>query len=192
MGASVVDGVEGAGHVEKGGAASLGLHDLAGPRRYPLRLCDLHQLGHGISSFQGDGVPDHFPAASERWVCSRLWMAKTRWVISSQRVLSSRHRSLASFRSLVISSLPLLAESWAAVPASRSASASASVTATPKTFNSLRVSSFMTDLLPPTPEAPRYRPMRHCTGTTRSGTAIRYASSSRLPPWSGPSLPPGP
>src|SRR6516225_156617 len=60
MGAGVVDGVESAGHVEKGDAASLGLHDLAGPWRYLLRLCDLHQLGHGISSFQGDEVPDHF------------------------------------------------------------------------------------------------------------------------------------
>src|SRR6516225_3062074 len=147
MGAGVVDGVERAGHVEQGNAASLGLHDLAGPWRYLLRLCDLHQLGHGISSFQGDEVPDHFPAASESWVCSRFWMAKTRWVISSQRVFSSRHSSLASFRSLAISSLVALAESWLAVPASRSASASASVTATPKTFSSLRVSSFMACLL---------------------------------------------
>src|SRR5215470_5431054 len=98
MGTGVVDGVERAGHVEQGDAASLGLHDLAGPRRYLLRLRDLHQLGHGVSSFQGD-VPDHFTAASERWVCSRLWMAKTRWVISSQRALSSRQRSVASFRS---------------------------------------------------------------------------------------------
>src|SRR5262249_44365988 len=136
MGAGVVDGVERAGHVEKGDAASLGVHDLAGPWRYLLRLGDLHQPGHGISSFQGD-VPEHFPAASASCCCRRFWMAKTRWVISSQRVLSSRHRSLASFRSLAISSLPALAESRAAVPASRSASASASVTATPKTFSSL-------------------------------------------------------
>src|SRR5215471_14011316 len=178
MGAGVVDGVERAGHVEQGDAASLGLHDLAGPRRYLLRLHDLHQLGHGISSFQGDEVPDHFPAASERWVCSRLWMAKTRSVISSQRVLSSRQRSLASFRSLAISSLPLLAESWAAVPASRSASASASVTATPKTFSSLRGSSFTVCLLPPAPEAPRHPPKRLCTGTTRCGTVARRATSS--------------
>src|SRR6516164_4860094 len=126
MGAGVVDGVERAGHVEQGNAASLGLHDLAAPWRYLVRLCDLHQPGHGISSFQGDEVPDHFPAASESWVCSRLWMAKTLWVISSQRVLSSWHRSLASRRSLAISSLLVPAESWAAVPASRSASASAS------------------------------------------------------------------
>src|SRR5215831_1167630 len=98
MGAGVVDGVESAGHVEKGDAASLGLHDLAGPWRYLLRLCDLHQLGHGISSFQGDAVPGHFTAALERCVCSRLWMAKTRWVISSQWVLSSRQSSLASLR----------------------------------------------------------------------------------------------
>src|SRR6516225_9150062 len=118
MGAGVVDGVEGAGHVEEGNAASLGLHDLAGPWRYLLRLRDLHQLGHGISSLQGDGVSVHFPAASESWVCRRPWMAKTRWVISSQRVLSSRQRSLASFRSLATSSLPLPAESWAAVAAS--------------------------------------------------------------------------
>src|SRR6516225_6764004 len=157
MGAGVVDGVERAGHVEKGDAASLDLHDLAGPWRYLLRLCDLHQLGHGMPSFQGDEVPDHFTAASASCVCRRLWMAKTRWVISSQRVLSSRHRSLASFRSLAISSLPALAESWAAVPASRSASASASVTATPKTFSSFRASSFMACLPPPVPEAPRYR-----------------------------------
>src|SRR5215471_15519946 len=134
MGAGVVDGVERAGHVEKGDAASLGPHDLAGPWRYLLRLCDLHQLGHGMSSFQGAEVPDHFPAASASWVWSRVWMAKTRWVISSQRVLSSRHRSLASFRSLATSSLLALVESWVAVPASRPASASASVTATPKTF----------------------------------------------------------
>src|SRR5262249_7004596 len=100
MGAGVVDGGERAGHGEKGGAASLGPHDLAGPWRYLLRLCDLHQPGHGISSLQGDGVPDHFPAASESWICNRLWMAKTRWVISSQRALSSRQRSVASFRSL--------------------------------------------------------------------------------------------
>src|SRR5215831_1333213 len=191
MGAGVVDGVERAGHVEKGDATSLGLHDLAGPWRYLLRLCDLHQLGHGVSSFQGD-VPDHFPAASASWACSRLWTAKTRWVTSSQRVLSSWHRSLASFRSLAISSLPALAESWAAVPASRSASASASVTATPKTFSSLRVSSFMACLLPPAPEAPRYPRKRRCTGTTRSGTATRCASSSGPPPWSVPSLLPGP
>src|SRR5262249_8332346 len=104
MGAGVVDGVESAGHVEKGEAASLGVHDLAGPWRYLLRPCDLHQPGHGVSSFQGDEVPDHFPAASESWVWSRFWMAKTRWVIWSRRVLSSRHRSLASFRSLAISS----------------------------------------------------------------------------------------
>src|SRR6516164_9385175 len=185
MGAGVVDGVERAGHVEQGNAASLGLHDLAAPWRYLLRLCDLHHLGHGISSFQGDEVPDHFPAASERWVCSRLWMAKTRSVISSQRVLSSRHRSLASFRSLAISSWPALAESWAAVPTSRSASASASVTATPKTFSSLRVSSFMAYLPPPAPEARRYRPMRRCTGITRCGTATRHAFWSALLPWSG-------
>src|SRR5262245_51003678 len=192
MGAGVVDGVESAGHVEKGEAASLGVHDLAGPWRYLLNLCDLHQLGHGISSFQGDEVPDHFTAASERWVCSRFWMAKTRWVISSQRVLSSWQSSLASFRSLAISSLLALAESWSAVPASRSASASASVTATPKTFSNLRVSSFMADLLPPAPEAPRYPPTPHCTGTTRSGTATRHASSSGPLPWSVPSLRPGP
>src|SRR5262245_33152770 len=164
MGAGVVEGVERAGHVEQGNAASLGLHDLAGPRRYLLRLCNFHQLGHGISSFQGDEVPDHFTAASERWVCSRYWMAKTRWVISSQRVFSSRQRSVASFRSLAISSLPALAGSWAALPANPSASASASVTATPKTFSSLRVSSFMACLLPPAPEAPRYPPMRRCHG----------------------------
>src|SRR5262249_39111258 len=180
MGAGVVDGVESAGHVEQGEAASLGVHDLAGPWRYLLRRCDLHQLGHGVSSFHGDEVPDHCTAASERWVCSRFWMAKTRWVISSQRVLSSRQRSLASFRSLAISSLLALADSWAAVPSSRSASASASVTATPKTFSSLRVSSFMASLLPPAPEAPRYRPMRRCTGTTHSDTATHCAS------WSGP------
>src|SRR5262245_9778790 len=186
MGAGVVDGVERAGHVEKGDAASLGPHDLAGPWRYLLRLGDLHQLGHGISSFQGDEVPDHFAAASERWVCSRFWMAKTRWVISSQRVLSSRQRSVASFRSLATSSLLALAGSWAAVPASRSASASASVTATPKTFSNLRVSSFMACLLPPAPEAPRYPLMRRCTGTTRSGTATRHASSSGPLPSSGP------
>src|SRR6516162_436858 len=178
MGAGVVEGVERAGHVEQGDAATLGLHDLAGPWRHLLRLCDLHQLGHGISSFQGDGVPDHFPATSERWVCSRFWMAKTLSVISSQRVFSSRHRSLASWRSLATSSLLVLAESWAAVPASRSASASASVTATPKTFSSLRVSSFMMSLLPPAPEAPRHPPTRRCTGTTRSGTATRRAASS--------------
>src|SRR5262245_21629578 len=180
MGAGVVDGVERAGHVEKGDAASLGPHDLAGPWRYLLRLGDLHQLGHGISSLQGDEVPDHFAAASERWVCSRFWMAKTRSVISSQRVFSSRHRSLASWRSLAISPWLAPAGSWAAVLASRSASASASVTATPKTFSSLRVSSFMAFLLPP-PEAPRYPPKRHCTGTTRSGTATRRASSSAPP-----------
>src|SRR5262245_59484336 len=81
MGAGVVDGVESASHVEKCNAASLGLHDLAGPWRYLLRLCDLHQPGHGISSFQGDDVPDHFTAASASSVCRRLWMAKTRWVI---------------------------------------------------------------------------------------------------------------
>src|SRR5215831_11313924 len=192
MGTGVVDGIKGARHIEQGKAAPLGLHDLAGPWRYLLRLCDLHQLGHGISSFQGDEVPDHCTAASESWVCSRFWMAKTRWVISSQRVLSSWHRSLASFRSLAISSLPALAESWAAVPASRSASASASVTATPKTFSSLRVSSFMASLLPPAPEAPRYPPTRRCTGTTRSGTATRHASSSGPPLCWVPSLPPGP
>src|SRR5262245_25058491 len=191
MGAGVVDGVESAGHVEKGEAASLGVHDLAGPWRYLLRLCDLHQLGHGMSSFQGDEVPDHFPAASERWVCSRFWMMKTRWVISSQRVLSSWQSSLASFRSLATSSLLALAESRAEVPASRSASASASVTATPKTFSSLRVSSFMACPLPPA-EVPRYPPKRHCTGTTRSGTATRCASRSGPLPWSVPSLPPGP
>src|SRR5262245_56814266 len=149
MGAGVVDGVESAGHVEKGNAVSLGLHDLAGPWRYLLRLCDLHQVGHGISSFQGDELPDNFTAHSESWVCSRFWMPKTRWVISSQRVLSSRQSSLASFKSLAISSLLALAASWAAVPACRSASASASVTATPKTFSNLRVSSFMTCLLLP-------------------------------------------
>src|SRR5215472_4996634 len=160
MGAGVVDGVESAGHVEKGKAASLGLHDLAGPWRYLLSLCDLHQLGHGISSFQGDEVPDHFTAASASWVCSRFWRAKTRWVISSQRVLSPWYRSLASFRSLATSSLLALAGSWAAVPASRSASASPSVTATPKTFSSLRVSSLTACLLPPAPEARRYPPMR--------------------------------
>src|SRR6516162_4090163 len=147
MSAGVVDGVEGACHVEEGDAASLGPHDLAGPWRYLLRLCDLHQPGHGISSFQGD-VPDHCTAASESWVRSRFWMAKTRSVISSQRVFSSRHRSLASLRSLATSSLVALAESWAAVPASRSASASASVTATPKTFSSLRVSSLFMACLP--------------------------------------------
>src|SRR5215471_16068783 len=129
MGTGVVDGMESASHVEKGNAASLGLHDLAGPWRYLLRFCDLHQLGHGISSFQGDEVPDQFTATSERWVCSRFWMAKTCWVISSQRVFSSRQSSLASLSSLATSSLPALAASWAAVPASRSASASASVTA---------------------------------------------------------------
>src|SRR5262245_51983242 len=118
-------------------------------------------------------------------------MAKTRWVISSQRGFSSRQSSLASFRSLAISSLPALAESWAAVPASRSASSSASVTATPKTFSSLRVSSFMACLLPPAPEAPRYPRKRRCTGTTRSGTATHRAFSSGPLPWSGPSLPPG-
>src|SRR5262249_51723455 len=171
MGTGVVDGVESASHVEKGDAASLGLHDLAGPWRHLLRLCDLHQLGHGISSRQGDEVPDHFPAASERWVWSRFWMTKTRWVISSQRVFSSRHRSLASLSSLATSSLPPPAETWAAVPASLSASASASVTATPKTFSSLRVSSFTACLLPPAPEAPRHPPKCRCTGTTRSGTA---------------------
>src|SRR5262249_2896230 len=154
MGAGVVDGVERAGHVEQGDAASLGLHDLAGPWRYLLRLCDLHQPGHGISSFQGD-VPDHFTAASASCVCRRLWMAKTRSVISSQRVLSARNRPPASFRSLAISSLLAPAESWAAVAASLSASASASVTATPKTFSSLRVSSLTADLLPAAPEAPR-------------------------------------
>src|SRR5262249_25073034 len=191
MGTGVVDGVESASHVEKGNAASLGLHDLAGPWRYLLRLCDLHQPGHGISSFEGDEVPDHFPAASERWVCSRPWMAKTRWVISSQRALSSRQSSLASFKSLATFSLPALAESWAAVPPSRSASASASVTATPKTFSGLGVSSFMACLLPP-PEVPRYPPKRRCTGTTRSGTATHLASSSEPLPWSGPSLRPGP
>src|SRR5215831_4300837 len=191
MGAGVVDGVERAGHVEQGDAASLGPHDLAGPWRYLLRLCDLHQPGHGLSSFQGD-VPDHFTAASERWVCSRFWMAKTRSVISSQRVFSSRQSSLASFRSLATSSLLALAGSWAAVPASRSASASASVTATPKTFSSLRVSSFMACLFPPAPEAPRYPPRRHCTGTTGSGTATRCASPSGLRPLSRRSLPPGP
>src|SRR5262249_33251928 len=156
MGTGVVDGIKGARHIEQGKAAPLGLHDLAGPWRYLLRLYDLHQLGHGISSFQGDEVPDHCTAASESWVRSRFWMAKTRSVISSQRVFSSRHRSLASLRSLATSSLVALAESWAAVPASRSASASASVTATPKTFSSLRVSSlFMPCLLPPAPEPPR-------------------------------------
>src|SRR5215475_11209995 len=115
MGAGVVDGVERAGHVEQGDAASLGPHDLAGPWRDLLRLGDLHQPGHGMSSFQGD-VPDHFTATSERWVWSRFWMAKTRWVISSQRVLSSRHSSLASFRSLATSSLLALAESCATAP----------------------------------------------------------------------------
>src|SRR5262249_52361645 len=190
MGAGVVEGVGRAGHVEHGHAASLGPHDLAGPWRFLLRLGDLHQPGHGMSSFQGD-VPDHFTAASASCVCRRLWMAKTRWVTSRQRVLSSRQSSLASFRSLAISSLPALAESWAAVPASRSASASASVTATPKTFSSLRVSSFMACLPPPAPEVPRYPPKRHCTDTTRSGTATRHASWSGPLPWSVPSLRPG-
>src|SRR6516165_2074251 len=155
MGTGVVDGIKGARHIEQGKAAPLGPHDLAGPWRYLLRLRDLHQPGHGISSFQGD-VPDHFTAASASCVCRRLWMAKTRWVISSQRVFSSRQSSLASFRSLATSSLLALAGSWAAVPASRSASASASVTATPKTFSNLRVSSlFMACLPPPAPEARR-------------------------------------
>src|SRR5215471_15026731 len=183
MGTGVVDGMESASHVEKGNAASLGLHDLAGPWRHLLRLCDLHQPGHGISSFQGDEVPDHFTAASASWVCSRFWMAKTRWVIPSQRVLSPWYRSLASFRSLATSSLLALAGSWAAVPPSRSASASASVTATPKTFSSLRVSSFMVCLLPAALEAPRYRPTPRCTGTTRCGTATRHASWSGPLPW---------
>src|SRR5262249_18223346 len=141
MGGGFGDGVERAGHVEKGDAASLGPHDLAGPWRYLLRLCDLHQPGHGISSFQGD-VPDHFTAASASCVCSRFWMAKTRWVISSQRVFSSRQSSLASFRSLAISSLPALAASWAAGPATRSASASPSGTATPNAFSNCPVSPF--------------------------------------------------
>src|SRR5215470_13976353 len=180
MGTGVVDGIKGARHIEQGKAAPLGFHNLARPWRYLLRLCDLHQLGHGISSFHGDEVPDHCTAASESWVCSRFWMAKTRWVISSQRVLSSWQSSLASFRSLATSSLLALAESWAAVPANRSTSASASVTATPKTFSNLRVSSFMTDLLPPALEAPPCRPRHHCTGTTRSGTAAHSASSSGL------------
>src|SRR5262249_8141076 len=91
MGAGVVDGVESAGHVEKGDAASLGLHDPAGPWRYLLRLCDLHQLGHGISSFQGDEVPDHFPAASESWVCSRPWMAKTSLACQSSEAGAGFH-----------------------------------------------------------------------------------------------------
>src|SRR6266849_1412510 len=74
-------------------------------------------------------------------------MAKTRSVISSQRVFNSRQRSAESLRSLARSSLLLAAESWAAMPASLSASASESVTATPKTFSSLRVSSFIACLL---------------------------------------------
>src|SRR5262249_21706691 len=52
MSAGVVDGVEAASHVEKGNAPSLGLHDLASPWRYVLRLCDFHQPGHGGSSFR--------------------------------------------------------------------------------------------------------------------------------------------
>src|SRR5437762_1057069 len=74
-------------------------------------------------------------------------MAKTRWVISSQRVLSSRQRSAESLRSLATSSLLVAAESWAAMLASLFASASESVTATPKTFKSFRVSSFIACLL---------------------------------------------
>src|SRR4029077_6401592 len=43
--------------------------------------------------------------------------------------------------------------------------------------------------LPPLPQVPQYPPTRHCTGTTRSDTATRCASSSgplherkRIPP----------
>src|SRR5262245_9858745 len=38
----------------------------------------------------------------------------------------------------------------------------------------------MACLLPAAPEAPRYLPMRRCTGTTRPGTATRHASSSEV------------
>src|SRR5262249_13421689 len=62
-------------------------------------------------------------------------------------------------------------------------------TAAARTFFSKM--SFMACLLPPAPEAPRCLPMRHCTGTTRCGTATRHASSSGPLLWSVPSLRPG-
>jgi hypothetical protein len=51
MGAGVVNGVEGAGHVEEGDALSFDLHGLAGPWRHVGCCGDLHQLGHGVPPF---------------------------------------------------------------------------------------------------------------------------------------------
>src|SRR5580704_3448813 len=50
MGTSVVDGMEGSRHIEQSDSASFGLHHLAGPWRYVLRLCDLDEFGHDYSS----------------------------------------------------------------------------------------------------------------------------------------------
>ena len=92
---------------------------------------------------------------------SRSWRAKTRCVISSQRAFSSRESSAASFISFATCSRLLSGESWAAAAASFSASASKSVTATPKIFSSFRVSSFIA------PPPARHSRKRHVNSEPR-------------------------
>ncbi len=75
------------------------------------------------------------PASAHR-ASNSFCTVKIRCVTSNQRVLSSRHKSVTFIRCFAISSFPVPLENRAATSANFSASASKSVTATPKIFKS--------------------------------------------------------